>query len=135
MKKTMLIGLLIIIHFIVGCSEEDFTEDTETFDTEEPEGGQEVLMEGEEWFQTGNTDYVIRFQTKTSEELEDNKIGEMLTLHPGIHNEDPNDMANRFNEEGLKWLRVSIDTFDWNEVPDVGAYSEHYVYLYIFRFI
>ncbi len=52
----------------------------------------------------------------------------MITLHPQVQTEDPVDFAARINEKGLKWMRLSIDVFDWNEVEDMGAYSEFSVY-------
>ena len=55
-------------------------------------------------------------------------MGDMVTLHPQIHTEDPDYFANRINDMGLKWMRVSIDTFDWIEVEDIGAYSENHIY-------
>jgi hypothetical protein len=54
-------------------------------------------------------------------------MGDMVTLHPQIHTEDPDYFANRINDMGLKWMRVSIDTFDWPEVEGT-MYSKHHVY-------
>ena len=79
-------------------------------------------------FQVGNTQEITQFQTKTSQEIENNRMGDMVTLHPQIHREEPDYFANRINDAGLKWMRVSIDTFDWREVEEIGAYSEHYIY-------
>jgi hypothetical protein len=118
MKKAILI--LIFLVLISGCAER-----IEEVDEEQPP---EEIEEGFEWFQTGNTASVTQLQVKASEELEDNKMGDMVTLHPSIHTESPDYFVNRINEKGLKWMRISIDTFDWNEVPDTGAYSEHHVY-------
>lgn len=83
---------------------------------------------GTGWFQTGNTQPITQLQLKRSKELEDNRMGDMVTLHPQIHTEDPNYFADRINDMGLKWMRLSIDTFDWPEVEDIGAYSEHHIY-------
>lgn len=79
------------------------------------------------WFQIGNTSSLTQLQFKESKELEDNRMGDMITLHPEIHTEGPDYLANRINEKGLKWMRLSIDTFDWIEVEKNGAYSEHYI--------
>ena len=78
--------------------------------------------------QEGNNLPRIQFRHKQSRELEDNRVGDMITLHPQFQTEDPDDFANRINEKGLKWMRLSIDVFDWIEVEDTGAYSEFSVY-------
>jgi len=83
---------------------------------------------GTEWFQVDNTQPTSQLQFKRSSELENNRMGDMVTLYPQIHTEDPDYFADRINDMGLKWMRVSIDTFDWIEVEDVGAYSEHHIY-------
>lgn len=79
-------------------------------------------------FQVGNTQPITQLQLRQSLELENNRMGDMVTLHPQIHTEDPDYFANRINDMGLKWMRLSIDTFDWIEVEDIEAYSEHHVY-------
>ena len=78
--------------------------------------------------QEGNNLPRIQFRHKQSRELEDNRVGDMITLHPQFQTEDPDDFANRINEKGLKWMRLSIDVFDWIEVENTGAYSEFSVY-------
>ena len=93
-----------------------------------------LAMEGEEWFQTGNTQEITQLQTKASEELENNRMGDMYTLHPAFFiknpdtSEDPDMFADRISEKGLKWMRLSIDVFDWIEVEETGGYSEHHIY-------
>jgi hypothetical protein len=88
---------------------------------------------GTEWFQIGNTQPTTQLQLKKSEELEDNRMGDMYTIQKDIFiegpetSENPDDFANRINEMGLKWMRVSIDVFDWIEVKDT-SYSKHNVY-------
>ncbi len=79
-------------------------------------------------FQVGNTQEITQFQTKTSQEIEDNRMGDMVTLLPQIHREESDYFANRINDAGLKWIRLSLDAFDWCEVEKIGAFSEHYIY-------
>lgn len=70
-----------------------------------------------EWFQIGNSHPITQLQTKQSIELENNRMGDMYTLCQDIFiedpdtSEDPDDFANRIGDMGLKWMRVSIDTF------------------------
>ncbi|MFH1321220.1 MAG: hypothetical protein ABII90_11300 [Bacteroidota bacterium] len=146
-NKKLIFGILLLVIvavvFISGCVQEETLYDGEevpldgdeetTEITTEPEipleGEEEIPLVGKfEWFQTGNTQSITQFQLKQSSELEDNRMGDMLTLHTQIQNESPDYLANRINETGLKWMRLSLDTFDWREVEEIGAYSEHYIY-------
>lgn len=82
--------------------------------------------------QTGNYLPMIPLLPKRSHELEDNHLGDMYSLYPLSLPEHPNfehpdDFANRINEKGLKWMRTSIDMFDWNEIEEIEAYSKYYV--------
>ena len=101
-------------------------------EVEEPEIKE--VIEGFEWFQTGNTQSITQLQPKQSRELENNRMGDMYTLHPAFFiknpdtSEDPDMFADRISEKGLKWMRLSIDVFDWIEVEDIGTYSEHYIH-------
>jgi len=90
----------------------------------EEEGGEA----GIEWFQTGNTLPMTQLQPKQSSELENNRIGDMWTLK-GFYTEQDGDwfVESEINELGLKWTRLSIDWFDWNEVESTGEYSENYI--------
>ncbi|MFC1656587.1 hypothetical protein ACFL14_01295 [Patescibacteria group bacterium] len=96
------------------------------------------VVEDKEWFQTGNAQEITQFQTKTSEELEDNKIGIGLGTY---YREDANQVRSTFyldsygdNPElvyshGFKWLRISFDDWvgdalDWQNVETgLGEYS------------
>ena len=84
---------------------------------------------GVEWFQTGNTQRITRLQAKESKELEDNRIGDMWRSgRIDIHTErDANHFIDEINNLGLKWIRLSIDWLDWNEVVDTEEYSEYHV--------
>ncbi len=133
--KIILIILLVLIGLGVGgffiwknisAPEEKLEEKEEvSFSEEEKEPEPEA---GFEWFQDGNTESMTKFQYKKSKELEDNRMSSMVTLHPHIHTESPNYFANRINDTGLKWMKVSIDPFDWPEAEKAGLYSEHYVH-------
>ncbi len=94
------------------------------------EGGEAENQESEmgfEWFQTGNTLSITQLQTKQSGELENNRIGDGISLHPQIQTEDPDHFANRISEKGLKWMKFSLDV-GWPEVESMGAYSEYHIY-------
>ena len=73
--------------------------------------------------QLDNPFLVTQFQPLRSSDLSDNRMGDMITLHPSIHTERPDELADRISEKGLKWMRLSYDVFDWNEVEQRGAYS------------
>lgn len=136
--------LFFTFSFLTGCAkkgemilepEEELEEEPlETVDPEEPiEEMPEEEVEGEvaigefEWFQMGNTLSITQLQHKRSEELEDNRIGDGITLHPQIQTEDPDDFVNRISDKGLKWMKFSID-IGWPEVESTGAYSEYHIY-------
>jgi hypothetical protein len=70
--------------------------------------------------QEGNNLLRTQLQHKQSKELEDNRIGDMWSLKP-IHEWSLDTVIN----VGLKWLRLTIDYFDWME--STGAYSEYYI--------
>jgi hypothetical protein len=89
--------------------------------------GEKFAIKNKEWFQTGNTQEITKLQTKTSEELEDNRIGDMRVLD--VFTEDyAEEFVDHINDVGLKWTRLSIDWFDWDEIVENGAYSKHHIY-------
>lgn len=71
--------------------------------------------------QTSNPQPRRVFQTKLASSLIDNRIGDMIGLDLWHFNENPESFANRIEYHGLKWMRVSIDTFDWTEVANGNA--------------
>lgn len=80
-----------------------------------------------EWFQTGNTLPITQLETEQSEDLEDNRIGGMWVAD--IYTRDHlNWFVNNINRLGLKWVRLSIDWFDWEEIEEKEAYSKYYIY-------
>lgn len=111
MKKEIAVLILLLgsILLISGCAEKSIT--------------------GTEWFQTGNTQDITRLQPKKSEELEDNRMGDMwrsgrIDIYTQIA---ANGFINDINNNGLKWVRLSIDWFDWSEVESEGDYSEYHI--------
>jgi hypothetical protein len=73
--------------------------------------------------QEGNNLLRTQLQHKQSKELEDNRIGDMMSLKP-IHEWSLDTVINT----GLKWLRLTIDWFDWDEVDwNGGEYSKYSV--------
>ncbi len=126
-KPKKWLKFLIILIILVGLSAGGFFIWKNISAPEaEKEGALPAKEEG--WFQTGNTQTITQFQVQQSLELEDNRMGDMVTLNPKIHTESPDYLANRINEKGLKWMRLSIDTFDWVEVENAGLYSERRIY-------
>jgi len=76
--------------------------------------------------QEGNSLLKTQLQPKQSRELEDNRIGDMRRAD--IYTEEAAAwFAYDINKLGLKWVRLSIDYFDWNEVESTGEYSEFYI--------
>jgi len=118
MKKQLLIAgtaVLLLALGLSGCEELLQTE------KQEPETGFE-------WFQTGNTGSITQLQLEKSEELEYNRIGFGSCLIADIHTlQDVDYLIDQDTNLGLKWMRLSIDWFDWAEVKDTGEHSEYYV--------
>lgn len=80
-------------------------------------------------FQEGNSLPVKTFEPKKSIALENNHLGDMVSLYPSALPDHPNfeppaGFAERINEKGLKWMRLSVDWYDWNEIEETGAYSQ-----------
>lgn len=96
---------------------------------------QEILMEGEEWFQTGNTQSMTQLQPKQSHELENSRImngaGPMLGLEdepdPNVQKQDVDQFIDIQINLVVKRVRLSIDWFDWCEVEETGVYSKNYI--------
>lgn len=67
---------------------------------------------------------MTEFEPLLSSQLHDNRMGDMITLHPVFQSEPPYELANRISQKGLTWMRLSYDVFDWIEVEQTGAYSQ-----------
>lgn len=83
-------------------------------------------------FQPGNLLPPRHLSPLTSDVLADNRIADMYSLcleAPSgiVHSVSPTGFASLMNEVGLKWMRVSLDYFDWNEVGSDGPFSSHRV--------
>lgn len=79
-------------------------------------------------FQIDNYAKVEDYHSSTSIDLQNNKMGDMYSLYPQAHPdhpgyENPKDFADRINSHGLKWMRLSLDWFDANEIEAVDSYS------------
>lgn len=76
-----------------------------------------------------NNGHVLEdFLSKPSIELQDNHIGDMYSLYPQAHPEhpgyeDPQEFAERIDSHGLKWMRVSLDWFDGEELEKTKTYT------------
>ncbi len=72
--------------------------------------------------QEGNDLPRTEFQPKQSMDLEDNRLGQMASLmNVGMIFVDENCAL------GFKWIRLSLDWFDWPDVESTGIYSKYYV--------
>lgn len=84
-----------------------------------------VGISGSVIFQEGNDSPIVQFHPKLATELEDNRIGQLSSIHESIFSEDDAWMGSHVqNSLGLKWHRLSIDMMDWVEVADTGFYSQ-----------
>ena len=83
---------------------------------------------GGSWaLQDGNHLPSTAVQPRLSPDLEDNHLGDMISLRLREGGEGPQELADRLSVKGLKWMRVSLDSFDWSEVEETGAYSQYHV--------
>jgi hypothetical protein len=77
--------------------------------------------------QEGNDLPKTQLRPKQSSELEDNRIGQMVGLDVYAE-QDVDAFIYQNNEQfGFKWVRLTIDWFDWGEVESTGEYSEYHV--------
>jgi len=97
--------------------------------------GEKEEVEGE-WFQTGNTLPITTFQTKRSQELEDNHIGvglgtyyrEDAPVSSPFYLDSYGDDPELVYSHGFKWMRISFDDWvgdalDWQNVEvEPGSY-------------
>lgn len=63
---------------------------------------------------------------RSSVDLEDNHMGEQFSVHCESQSED--EAASHFggvNNLGLKWVRLSVDWFDWPDIEKTGDYSTY----------
>jgi len=78
---------------------------------------------GWEGLQQGNDLPITEFHPRQSFEIEDNMMGDMVNLTQIIKAEGVAGFVARISEKGLKWMRLSLDPFDWNEVSESASYS------------
>lgn len=118
LKKWLIVGIIGIIIIILGAIGYFYFS-----------GEKESVVDGEGWFQAGNTQPITQFQTRPSIELEDNRIGESNTGSLREFSEEFLDfVVDQMSNQGLKWDRLSLDDFDWsNLVNGEGKYSRYYI--------
>jgi hypothetical protein len=83
--------------------------------------------------QAGNYLPITPFLHKESQFLENNFIGDAISLypyaypdHPGF--EKPEDFAERINQKGLKWMELSLDWFDGIGDPVDISYFDYIIH-------
>jgi len=135
-KNKLSIYLLILTSiFLFGtaavCNQCATKPDGQITEGEGKEVEQEEIIEEEtrsefEWFQIGNTQPLTQIQHKSSKELEDNRIGQMVSLKADIHtNQHADGLVDHNDNLGLKRIRLTIDGFDWTDLESIGTYSEY----------
>ena len=77
--------------------------------------------------QEGNNLPSTVIHPRLSPDLEDNHLGDMITLRLRANGEGPEELADRLSIKGLKWMRLSLDSFDWIEVEESGVYSRYQI--------
>jgi len=130
MKKRIPLLLLICLITIASCINKKVTRIEATISSRSiylDEDGINLLPYP--GFQKNNPSKMERFVSIPSSDLLDNHIGDMYSLYPQAHPEhpgfeNPQDFAERINSHGLKYMRVSLDWFDGNEIIEAGSYSE-----------
>lgn len=130
------VSILVFSLWLPGCGgdggdrEETETVTQEEEVTEEEEG---IIPTGEEVdtpvvLQEGNSLPKIKFESSKSNDLLDNRIGDMFGLRWDIHTQqDADGLIDHINNVGFKWVRLSLDHFDWSEVEETGDFSRFYV--------
>jgi hypothetical protein len=101
-KKVLIVGLIVSVLVITGLL---------FWQVQKPRG---------EWFQVGNEQDITKLKVKKSEELEDNRIGCMLSPEfEGSYEgkwRGGKQFARFVNEMGFKHVRLSKDYFDFENV-------------------
>ena len=109
----------------VGAPEEEEAVVEEEEETEPPAGKEvdiPVIL------QEGNSLPKIQFESNKSNDLLDNRIGNMFGLRWDIHTQqDADGLINHINNVGYKWVRLSLDHFDWSEIEETGDFSRFYI--------
>lgn len=74
----------------------------------------------------GNNLPKTQLQTKRSNELAGNRIGDMHSLRADIHTAPNADhLVSYINARGQKWIRLSLDFMDWPQAEHTGEYSRY----------
>ena len=128
-SKTIKVAVIVVVLIVVGIGAYFLMR------SEAGEGEGEEQPSGVGWFQTGNTQSMTQLQPKQSHELENNRIvngaGQMLGLEdepdPNVQKQDLDQFIDIEINLGVKWVRLSIDWFDWCNVEETGIYSKNYI--------
>jgi hypothetical protein len=95
-----------------------------TSEFSEPTSGTRRSIILQDW----NNRPITRLKYQPSSELLDNRIGEMLSIIDSSHiDESAESFVEKINKQSFKWLRLSLDKFDWNDIKDTGEYSRYTV--------
>lgn len=68
-----------------------------------------------------------QLETKRSEELVDNRIGESAGGLREYSEGFEDWLVDEISKVGLKWVRLSLDVLDWSQAEDRGEYSRYYI--------
>lgn len=82
--------------------------------------------------QEKNDHQLTPLTTRVSSELEFNRIGDMVSLYPIAHADNPNhetpeELSERMSSLGMKWMRLSLDKMDWIEIDSPEKFSQFHV--------
>jgi hypothetical protein len=77
--------------------------------------------------QEGNTLPKAQLQPKQSRELEDNRIGDKQPFERRSLLPNPDIFLDQVNNVGQKWIHVTIDWGEWDQVETTGEYSTYYI--------
>ena len=75
--------------------------------------------------QEGNNMPKLQIQPTKSSELVDNRLGTMGPADVRSDGAIDDWIYKMITYMGYKWIRLSIDRFDWTEITGTGAYSKH----------
>jgi len=131
MRNNCALIILFVISFFSSCTPDRVME---IEISSQPIGKEQATERTSDFtFQINNGSAIEDFNSNPAIDLLNNRIGDMYSLYPQAHPghpgyENPQEFAERINSHGLKWMRVSLDWFDGNEVEPEGSYSRHQVH-------
>ena len=82
------------------------------------------LPESDEMLQQGTDQPAIALLVRRSDELTDNRLGQLASLASDVHSPaEAEGFVNQQIELGLKWYRIALDWLDWCEVVESPRFS------------